>query len=166
MLKRSRESKKDPKANHMSVIYGFMGICAIAVLLSIFSPKQKFSNINAIDESAILVHNGNNYQFKQGSNSFFLHKTLADAKELFTSALSDSNKNSMCRTSKGAHKDGDLDITLPESYDWRTQYSVCVQPVMNIGTIANCSSSYSYATLSTAEDRICMKSFEKVRLST
>ena len=83
------------------VIYVFCGICAIAVFLSILNPKQKFSDIMAVDEAAMLVHNGQGYQFKQGANDFFQTKTLADAKILFNSALSDSNQNSICKTSKG-----------------------------------------------------------------
>lgn len=57
-------------------------------------------------------------------------------------------------------------ITVPDTYDWRTEYPDCVQPIMNIGTIANCSASYAFATISAAEDRICMKAKEKYRLST
>lgn len=83
------------------------------------------------------------------------------------SGLSDSDKNHLCLTSKGAQQDGkDEEIIVPETYDWRTKYPECVQPVLNIGVVANCSASYAYTTLSVAEDRICMKAKEKVRLST
>jgi hypothetical protein len=37
---------------------------------------------------------------------------------------------------------------------------------LNIGIVANCSASYAYTTLGVAEDRICMKAHEKIRLST
>ena len=67
-------------------------------------------------------------------------------------------------TSKGI--EGQQDITVPESYDWRTQYPDCVQPVLNIGTVANCTATYAYATISVAEDRVCMKAGETIRFST
>ena len=144
------------------VIYVFCGICAIAVFLSILNPKQKFSDIMAVDEAAMLVHNGQGYQFKQGANDFFQTKTLADAKILFNSALSDSNQNSICKTSKGVENEEEID--LPESYDWRDAFPNCVQtvPSIEIGNKGNCSSGYAFSTLSAAEDRICMKSSEKV----
>jgi len=58
MQKRSRDSKKDAMANYYYVIYVFVGICVVAIGLSLFSPKQKFAEIQAIDDSAIMVHNG------------------------------------------------------------------------------------------------------------
>lgn len=58
----------------------------------------------------------------------------------------------------------ELDIEVPESYDWREQYPDCVQPVKSIGS--NCSASYAFATLSVVEDRICMSNNQTVQLST
>jgi len=164
MANRNRAQKKDQMANYYNVIYAFIGICIVAVGLSLFSPKKKFAEIAAIDDSAIMVHNGYQYQFKQGANSLFESKTLADVKPLFNNALSDSERNHVCKTSKGIEEEES--ITVPETYDWRTAYPDCVQPVLNIGTVANCTASYAYATISTSEDRICMKAKEKVRLST
>lgn len=57
-----------------------------------------------------------------------------------------------------------MEIDLPENYDWRDAFPNCVQPVpsIEIGNKGNCSSGYAFSTLSAAEDRICMKSGEKV----
>jgi len=44
-----------------------------------------------LDDANILVHNGQGFNFKHARNSFFEGKTLADAKQLFASALSDTN---------------------------------------------------------------------------
>lgn len=158
MYKRSRESKKDIMSQYYYVIYAFVGICVIAIGFSIFNPKQKFSEILVIDDAAMLVHNGQGHQFKQEGNRFFEHKTLADAKLLFNSALSDTNNNTPCKSSKGVDKNSpDEDIELPETYDWREAHKNCVQPIGNISpNQGNCSASYAFATLSAVEDRICM----------
>jgi len=58
-------------SQYYMVIYIFCGICALAIFLSVFNPKNKFSDIMAVDEAAMLVMNGQGYQFKQGSNDFF-----------------------------------------------------------------------------------------------
>jgi len=39
-------------------------------------------------------------------------------------------------------------IDLPETYDWRKAFPKCVQPVADIGSNNNCSSSFVMATLS------------------
>jgi hypothetical protein len=91
-------------------------------------------------------------------------KTLADAKTMFQSALSDTNQINPCSSSRGLDGVEEEDIDVPESYDWREKYPDCVQPVRSIGT--NCSSSYAFTTLSVVEDRICMANNQQVRLST
>jgi hypothetical protein len=59
------------------------------------------------------------------------------------------------------------EIDLPESFDWREVYPQCVQPVQSIGLAGatNCSASYAMATLSAAEDKICMNANSTVKLS-
>ena len=58
MMNRNKAAKKDHLANYYFVIYAFVGICVLAIGLTLFSPKAKFAEINAIDDSAIMVHNG------------------------------------------------------------------------------------------------------------
>lgn len=90
---------------------------------------------------------------------------------MFMSALSDTNNVPHCKTSKKMDEktQGDdfveIDIELPESYDWREAYPQCVQPVMDIGAEYNCSASYAMTTLGVVEDRICMANNKTVKLS-
>ena len=88
-----RRSKKvdNKKASYDFVIYGFIAICVGAVLYTVFSKKQKFSEMQVIDEAQMLVHNGQGHQFKHGINEFFKDKTIADVKYIFASGLSDTN---------------------------------------------------------------------------
>lgn len=58
MANRNKTAKKDAMTNYYFVIYAFVGICVLAIGLSLFSPKKKFDEIAAIDGSAIMVHNG------------------------------------------------------------------------------------------------------------
>jgi hypothetical protein len=59
----------------------------------------------------------------------FQAKTIADAKNMFMSALSDTNQIGNCKTSKHM-QEGDnweeLEIEIPDSYDWREAYPQCV----------------------------------------
>lgn len=119
MQNRNKAAKKDSMANYYFVIYAFVGICVLAIGLSLFNPKKKFAEIAAIDSAAILVHNGLQYQFKQGGNHLFEGRTLADVKPLFNNALSDSERNHICKTSLNTGE-GDENISVPEDYDWRT----------------------------------------------
>ena len=122
--------------------------------------------MDVIDDSQMLIHNGQGHQFKHGRNNLFEHKTLADAKQMFMSALSDTNNVNPCKTAKGVQGYEDEEIDVPESFDWREAYPKCVQPVMNIEQRgANCSASYAMAALSAVEDRICMSSNNTVKLS-
>lgn len=102
MLNRGRKkTSADPMSSYYSVIYAFVFICVAAVATTMYSPKQKFSEMDVLDASQMLIHNGQGHQFKHGANGFFEHKTLADAKQMFMSALSDTNNLGSCRTSKG-----------------------------------------------------------------
>mmetsp|Transcript_23500 Transcript_23500/g.23162 ORF Transcript_23500/g.23162 Transcript_23500/m.23162 type:complete len:104 (+) Transcript_23500:195-506(+) len=102
--------------------------------------------MQVIDESSILVHNGQSYQYRQGSNDFFKDWTLLDAKALFQNSLSDTPDISPCKS-----KD-DEDVMLPEKYNWKEAMPDCVQEVQNSG---NCSSSYIMSVLGVVSDRIC-----------
>lgn len=55
----------------------------VAIMFTLFNPKQKFSEMEIINDSQILVHNGQGHQFKHGRNELFEAKTLADAKVMF-----------------------------------------------------------------------------------
>lgn len=54
------------------VIGAFVAICLAAIFYVLLNPKKSFSQMKVIDESQILVHNGQqSSQFQQGSNEFF-----------------------------------------------------------------------------------------------
>jgi len=83
---------------------------------------------------------------------------MMEAKRLFEQGLSDQPNIDPCKSNQAENA-----VEIPESYDWRQQYPDCVQEPLTIPQ--NCSASYIYSSLSATEDRICMKSNEKVRLS-
>ena len=65
----------------------------------------------------------------------------------------------------GQEQQEEMQIDLPDSYDWREAFPQCVQKPVSIGTATNCSSSYAITTLSAVQDRICMGSNNTVQLS-
>jgi hypothetical protein len=48
----------DPMQAYYGVLAGFTIVCVLSILITLFSPKQKFSEMKVIDESQILIHNG------------------------------------------------------------------------------------------------------------
>jgi hypothetical protein len=43
----------------------------IMLIYTVANPKKNFAETPAVDESAILVHNGASYRYKQGPNDYF-----------------------------------------------------------------------------------------------
>jgi len=165
MLRRSKKTT-DVKKQYIFVVGFFVVVCVVAVLYTIFNPKPKLSQMPVLDDSQIMVHNGQGHQFKQSRNSFFDGKTLNEAKTLFMSALSDTNQIPPCKSSTGIDETMEEEIIdVPDAYDWREAYPHCVQPVMNTGAATNCSAGYAFTTLSVVEDRICMQTNQTVKLS-
>ena len=125
MLKRGK--KVDTKqVQYNLVIYGFIAVCVIAILLHFLMPKQKLYDQLVLDDSEILVHNGQGHKFKHGRNKFFEGKIVRDFKPWFAlNHLVDPNLGqgamSICATSITKEGQGD-DIKLPDSYDWREAY--------------------------------------------
>jgi preprotein translocase subunit SecG len=71
MLKRSKK-EGNSMMEYYIVIGAFVAICVAAVIYVLLNPKKSFSQMQVIDESQILVHNGQqSSQFQQGSNDFF-----------------------------------------------------------------------------------------------
>ncbi len=50
---------------------------AAALIYALMNPARNFAEIQVIDDSAILVHNGQNHRFTQGSNEFFAVSALS-----------------------------------------------------------------------------------------
>ena len=101
MLKRGKAKAVTSKSEQYKfVIYGFLGICVASVLYVILFPKQKLGELAIIDDSTILVHNGQGHQFQHGRNELFANKTFGDVRGMFFSGLSDSNNVRHCKSAK------------------------------------------------------------------
>ena len=88
---------------------------------------------------------------------------------MFQGALSDSEQNIPCSSSKGIDINSvEEDIDVPETYDWRLKFAHCVQPVGSIASKnpydsnSNCTASYAFAAVGAFEDRFCMASSKQV----
>lgn len=130
MFSRSRK-ENNPMMPYYIVTGVFTVICIAAILVTFVTPKQNIADKEIIDASEMFVHNGQGHQFKHGENKIFHKKTLREAKHMFQSALSDTNSIGTCRTSKKFDEkiQGDfeeMEIELPDAYDWREAYPQCV----------------------------------------
>ena len=70
-----------------------------ALVYTIMNPSTSFSQMPVLDESAMLVHNGQNHRFTQETNKFFQDWSVSDAKILFETGLSDNPNIEACRSS-------------------------------------------------------------------
>jgi hypothetical protein len=98
-----------------------------------------------IDESRIEEHNSNN-PWKQAPNKIWEGATLADAKKLATSAFASHSNLARCTL--------DDSVSLPESFDVRTQWPKCKLPVRNMKN--TCGASYALALASAFAERQCI----------
>lgn len=58
--------------NHYYAVFGvFFAACGGAALYTFLNPKQSFASMPVIDETQILVHNGQSNRFTQAPNEFF-----------------------------------------------------------------------------------------------
>ncbi len=58
--------------NYYIVIGAFVGVCVLSVLYVLLNPKKSFAQMPVIDDTAILVHNGQQGSaFQRGENQFF-----------------------------------------------------------------------------------------------
>ena len=72
MLRRSREKAKPSNKNQYYAVIAFFCLSMLAALIyTLTNPKQSFAQTPVIDDSAMLVHNGQNHRFTQGANEFF-----------------------------------------------------------------------------------------------
>lgn len=139
-----------------------------ALVYTVLNPQKSFASMPVIDETSILVHNGQSHRFQQAANDFFgvsviqlnllQNWTISEAKSLFEQGLSDTNNLEQCRTSTNT------ELEIPETYDWRVQFPECVResaPKIE----KECASTYVATSLSAVEDRICMGSKQIVKLS-
>lgn len=70
--RRASEKKKgDNMYQYKLVVGGFCATMAAAGLYTFLNPQTSFATMPIIDETAMLVHNGQGHQFTQASNDFF-----------------------------------------------------------------------------------------------
>jgi hypothetical protein len=68
MLKRSKRQDSSMQQYYL-VIGGFVAICVAAVVYVLMNPKKSFASMPVIDDSVIMVHNGQQANaFQRGSN--------------------------------------------------------------------------------------------------
>lgn len=71
MFQRSRKTNASKQQSYI-VIGAFVGVCVLSVLYVLLNPKKSFAAMAVIDESAMLVHNGQQANaFQRGENTFF-----------------------------------------------------------------------------------------------
>jgi hypothetical protein len=58
MLRRSASKKTDPKQQYYMVVAIFCGVCVLSVLYVLLNPKPKLTELQVLDDSNIMVHNG------------------------------------------------------------------------------------------------------------
>lgn len=72
MLRRGSKKAGSTMWQYYAVIGFFVAVVVLSVLYVILFPKLPLSKIPVVDESAIMVHNGNqNNMFKRESNELF-----------------------------------------------------------------------------------------------
>lgn len=72
MFQRAKRTGGPNMKQYYYVIGAFVGVCAISVLYVLLNPKKSFASMPVIDDSAILVHNGQQSNgFQRGENTFF-----------------------------------------------------------------------------------------------
>ena len=72
MLRRSRERANKSNMNQYYAVIGFFcAVMVFALVYTLLNPQTSFAQMPVIDESSILVHNGQQHRFNQQSNEFF-----------------------------------------------------------------------------------------------
>lgn len=94
--------------------------------------------------------------FNQAGNKFFQDWSLADAKTIFKNSMSDTGNIAPC---KSKDEEG---VILPDKFDAREQWPECISKP---AAPSNCSSSYVVTPLSVVQDRICIASEDKRKVT-
>ena len=64
MLRRSREKVKPSNQGQYTAVIAFFCVSMVAALVyTIMNPTQSFAEMPVLDESAMLVHNGQSHRF-------------------------------------------------------------------------------------------------------
>jgi len=159
-MKKRRSSKTggNDRMGYYIVIGIFVAVCVGSIFFILLNPKRALSEISVVEDDKIIVHNSQNYMYKQGFVEMFKDWSWGDVKEITRNSLSNRQNIPLCSSRS------DANLIVPESFDARTKWPECVSEVRSQ---KNCSSSYAIAALSTLSDRICISTNgkEKVNLS-
>lgn len=73
MMRRSKEKAKPAtNMNEYYAVIGFFCACMFGALIyTVMNPSTSFAQMPVLDESAMLVHNGQSHRFTQATNEFF-----------------------------------------------------------------------------------------------
>lgn len=143
-IKKAAKKKNTNYSYH--IMFGLLGALVIYVIVMTFmNQAAPLHKVLVIDSNKILEHN-DNFDWKQGPNSFFEGATLADAKTLFNAGFSNHNNLAKCYI--------DDSITPPESFHVKEQWPNCILPIASTGK--DCGSSYAFALASALSERICI----------
>lgn len=87
--------------NQYYAVIGFFIFTMVAALFyTLLNPTQSFAQMPVVDESAILVHNGQSHRFSQGANEFFrVSVTLSSLANLLFCLFNRTGKSAMRRNS-------------------------------------------------------------------
>ena len=81
MMRRSRDKVKPSNMNQYYAVIGFFIACMFGALVyTLMNPTQSFASMPVIDESAMLIHNGQSHRFTQSGNAFFEVSSLTSLK--------------------------------------------------------------------------------------
>lgn len=142
------KKKSDWYLNPYYLTFGGLGFLLVYVIVMLFMNRQPpLNKIPVLDEAKIFAHNtGSNW--KQGSSKFWEGATLADAKRLMSTSFASHSNLNRCFV--------DGSITIPDSFDSRTQWAECKSPIANQNK--KCAGSYATQVASTFSERLCISS--------
>ncbi len=104
-----------------------------------------------VEDSRIDEHN-QNFPWTQGGNKIFEGATLADAKKTINTSFASHPNLQRCPSS-------DDTVSIPDSFDVRTQWPNCMLPAAN--QQKTCGASYAFATTTATAERACINSSEQ-----
>ena len=141
---KKKEDLLDKYAYH--IVFGLLiGVLALVLLNNFWKGGPDVYTTQVNDASYIDSINSQGLSFTVAANKMFDGYTLAEAKKTINVQASNKQQLYKCNT-------GNTAPILPDSFNFREEYSMCARPIVTQG---NCSSSYSIASISAITDRWC-----------
>lgn len=148
----ARHSQRKVKSNTNSYIAlsSFGGIVGVVIAILVLHPDLALDETPVNDPRFVETLNTGGLGFTAAPSDYFLDWTLEDAQTSTQVSLSPSAKGlSPCASYSNQG------VLLPESFDFREESPICVEPVYLQG---NCSSSYAISAASVMAERFCLES--------